>query len=298
MKYTKPPLPFEKQLYLLKERGLLISNDKKALHVLEHVNYYRLSAYFLPYQSEKDVFNPGTTFDDVLYLYEFDRTLRNLLTEGLGWIEISAKTQISHYIALNYGAFGYVNPNHFDFKRPLARRSHAQWLEKVRDTIGRSHEAFKKHFFSKYGGEKDLPIWMAVELMSFGSVSQLYRGMKKHDRQNIARGYFKIDQRLMTSWLHTIVYVRNLCAHHSRVWNRVFGIRPLSNRKDRDWDGVDNRKVFSVFLLIKNMMHFQDKWDEWSGKLLTLLGEFPKVDVTRMGFPDNWREIIFDHHKV
>lgn len=294
MKYSKRPLPFESQLELLKQRGLLIPDDKEALHVLEHINYYRLSAYFLPCQSEKDIFDSGTTFEDILYLYEFDGRLRNLLAEGLGRIEISAKTQISHYVAMNYGAFGYLDAGHFDFRRPLAPMTHAQWLEKVRDSVRRSREVFKEHFFSKYDEEKDLPIWMAIELMSFGLVSQLYRGMKKHDRQDVARGYFKIDQRLMTSWLHTIVYIRNLCAHHSRIWNRVFGVRPLSNRRDNDWDGIDNRKVFSVFLLIKKMMHFQDKWDEWSGKLLTLQGEFPDIDVGRMGFPQHWREVLFD----
>jgi len=287
MRYEKPPLPFHDQLRLLKKRGLLISDDKKALHVLEHINYYRLSAYFLPFQNEKDFFNSGTTLEDILYLYEFDRRLRNLLAEGLGRIEISAKTQIAYHIALRYGAFGHLRGKNFDFRRPP--RSHAQWLVKVRESVDRSHEAFKKHFFSKYDEEKDLPIWMATELMSFGLVSQLYSGMAKHDRQDIARGYFGIDQRLMTSWLHTVVYIRNLCAHHSRVWNRMLGIRPLKNNRDKDWDHVNNGKIFGVFMLIKKMMHFQDKWDEWSGKLLVLLGEFPDIQVVHMGFPEDWR---------
>jgi len=102
----------------------------------------------------------------------------------------------------------------------------------------------------------------------------------------------------MSSWLHTVVYVRNLCAHHSRVWNRVLGIRPLTNNKDTDWDEVDNRKVFSVFMLIKKMMHFQDKWDEWSGKLLTFLGEFSDIEIDKMGFSEDWKEVLFDHHNM
>ena len=139
-----------------------------------------------------------------------------------------------------------------------------------------------------------MPIWMAVELMSFGQISQFFKGMKKHDKQDVARGYFKVDQRLMSSWLHTIVYIRNLCAHHSRIWNRKLAIRPLATKKDNDWTAIDNSKIFSVFLLIKKMTHFRDKWDDWSGKLLTLLGEFTEIDVSKMGFPSNWRDILFD----
>jgi len=287
-------LPFEKQLAQLKKRGLKVHNDKYALHVLEHINYYRLSGYFAPFQSQKDAFDYGTSLDDILHLYEFDRVLRNLLAEGLARIEVSCKTQIAHYIALKYGAFGYIQDCNFDFKKPQVHICHAEWLDKVRQNINRSHESFKKHFFNKYHSESDLPVWMAVELMSFGDVSHLYRGMKKQDRQDVARGYFQIDQKLMCSWLHTIVYIRNLCAHHSRIWNRKLAIRPLLNKKDFNWRGIDNSKIFAVILLIKKMTLFQGKWDEWSGKFLSLLNDFSKIDVSKMGFPSNWEEVLFN----
>jgi len=294
MRYTKRPLTFHEQVELLRSRGLIVPDTKDAIHVLEHINYYRLSAYFVPFQSVRDVFEDGTTLEDILRVYEFDRRLGNLITEGLAIIEVSAKTQIAHHLALKYGAFGYADANHFDFKKPMVWINHEQWLSKVKDGISRSQETFKKHFCEKYNQELDLPIWMAVELMSFGQVSQLYRGMTKHDRQDVARGYFKIDQKLMSSWLHTIVYARNLCAHHSRIWNRTLAIRPLTNKKDADWAGIDNRKIFGVFLLIKKMMHFRDKWDDWSNKLLRLFEEFTMVDVTEMGFPDDWRTALVD----
>lgn len=289
MKYTKPPLPFPDQLDLLKQRGLHISDTQKALHILEHINYYRLSAYFPPLQSQVDQFNRETSLDDVLYLYNFDERLRLLLSEALACIEVSAKTQIAHYLAIKYGPFSYCNENIFNFSKPPARISYEKWLAKVKENISRSSEEFKAHFFSKYDEESDLPIWMAIEIMSFGQVSQLYRGMKKLDRQDIARGYFRIDQRLMVSWLHTIVYIRNLCAHHSRIWNRQLAIRPLKNKKDSDWSNLDGSKIFSVFMLLKKMTHYQDKWDEWCGKWLSLLGEFSELDLSRMGFPDDWK---------
>ncbi len=78
----------------------------------------------------------------------------------------------------------------------------------------------------------------------------------------------------------------------AQILNRILAIRPMLNNKDKDWDGIRNEKIFAVFLIIKKLTRFGGNWDEWSGKLLTLLGEFPNVDVTRMGFPDNWREYI------
>jgi len=291
MRYNKPPLTFPQQVQLLVDRGLTIPDIKLAQHVLEHINYYRLSAYFIPFQTVKDIFDDGTTLEDILHLYEFDRRLRSLLIEGLARIEVSSKTQIAQFLAMNYGAFCYRESKYFSFTRHI---THVQWFSKVQETIKHSHETFKRHFFVKYDEETDLPIWMAIELISFGQVSQLYNGMKKQDKQDIARGYFKIDQRLMSSWLHTIVYIRNLCAHHSRIWNRELAVRPLMNNKDSDWKEINRSHIFGIFLLIKKMMHFQDKWDEWSGKLLSLLGEFPEVHVEPMGFPEKWREILFE----
>lgn len=293
MKYTKPPLTFQEQVELLKSRGLIITDDAKTITILQNINYYRLSAYFPPFQTEKDVFDKGTTLDAILCLYEYDRRLQNLILEASANIEISVRTQLAYYLAHNYGTFGYLDSGNF-----YHFFDHYHWLRRIRESINRSHEVFVKHFRAKYTSETDLPVWMVCEVISFGQVSQLLRGLKKTDRQAIAKSHFDIDHMLMTSWLHTIVYVRNLCAHHSRIWNRILAIQPMRNKKDRDWNGIRNDKIFAVFLIIKKLTRFVGKWDEWGGKLLTLLGEFPNVDVTRMGFPDNWREVIFERHKV
>ncbi len=293
MKYTKPPLTFQEQVELLKSRGLIIRDKAETITILQNINYYRLSAYFPPFQTEKDIFKEGTTLDNVLCLYEYDRRLQNLILEAVAGIEISVRTQLAYHLAHNYGTFGYINSGNF-----YHYFDHFHWLARIRENIGRSHEIFVKHFRNKYTSETDLPVWMVCEVISFGQISQLCRGLKKKDRQAISKSHFGIDHILMTSWLHTIVYVRNLCAHHSRVWNRILAIKPIRNKKDREWDGVRNDKIFAVFLIIKNLTRFCGNWNEWSGKLLTLLGEFPNIDVARMGFPNNWREIIFDHKSV
>ena len=135
---------------------------------------------------------------------------------------------------------------------------------------------------------------MVCEVISFGQISQLFCGLWKQDKQIIAREHFGIDQVLLISWLHTIVYIRNLCAHHSRVWNRTLSISPKVPNKISEWQGVNNTKIFAVFLIIRKLMLVRGNWDQWSGELLTLLGEFPKIDVSKMGFPENWRDLLFE----
>lgn len=287
MKYTKPPLTFQEQVELLKSRGLIITDDAKTNTVLENINYYRLSAYFPPFQTKKDVFDEGTTLEVILSLYEFDMRLQNLILEASANIEIGVRTQLAYHLAHSYGTFGYIDSSNF-----YHYFDHYHWLKRIRENINRSHEVFVKHFRAKYTSENDLPVWMICEVISFGLVSQLLKGLKKKDKKAISKGHFGIDHILMTSWIHTIVYVRNLCAHHSRIWNRILSIRPIRNKKDKDWDGIRNDKIFAVLLIIKKLNRLAGNWEEWSGKLLTLLGDFPNVDVTRMGFPDNWKEVI------
>ena len=149
-----------------------------------------------------------------------------------------------------------------------------------------------KHFRTKYTSEPDLPIWMVCEAISFGQISQLVKGLKKKDRKAGSNDPFGIDQILMPSWLHTVVYVRNLCAHHSRVWNRVLAIRPMRNTKDRAWDQISNDKIFAVFFIAKSLSADRNERGKWISRLLSLIKEYPDVNIDRMGFPDGWCEML------
>lgn len=287
MKYKKPPLTFQEQCVTLQSRGLVITSKSAAIDTLKNINYYRLSAYFSPFQIRKDVFDTGTTLDDIISLYEFDRRLCLLLTGLLAEIEISIRTQVAYQLGHQYGPFGYVDHRNF-----YCYFNHFNWLKKVEESVKQSHEVFIKHFRSKYKSELHLPIWMVCEVISFGQISQLYRGLRKHDRQAIARGHFGIDQIVMISWLHALVYVRNLCAHHCRIWNRTLAIRPKILHRSSQWQNIHNEKIFCIILALKHLTHMWNKWYEWSKKLSVLLETFSHVDVTKMGFPRNWRHLI------
>lgn len=233
--YTKPPLSFADQLRLLESRGLTIPDQELALSHLSSISYYRLSAYwhsFLkrdPQGRVTGVFEAGTDFDQVMQLYEFDRHLRLVVMDAIERIEVHIRTLVTYHLGHQYGAFGYTDPSNFH-----PRFNHADWLTKLESETRQSKDVFVEHFKSKYAGFPTLPIWMSTEVMSLGSLSFCYTGLKNQDKQWIAM-QLDIHHKRLKDWLHTLTYIRNICAHHSRLWNRELAIKPERVREP-EWN--------------------------------------------------------------
>lgn len=285
--YTKPPLTFSKQLDLLAQRGLIISDRIKAEKFLSQVNYYRLSAYCLPFETKRHQFKVGTKFDQIQQLYEFDRRLRFLMDEALEVIEISVRTSIAYYLAHSHDPFAHENRAKF-----YKGFDHAEWINKVHEEAVRSKETFIEHYRNKYNGFPQLPIWMAVEIMSFGALSQLYHNLLRNDQIAIAKK-IGFHHSVLISWLHTFTYIRNICAHHSRIWNRELSIA-LTVPKDDVWNKVNTKRIASVifainYFLSKLPLDAKVKSD-WKTKMNLLL--LNPVDMPNfynvMGFPQKW----------
>ena len=105
VKYNKPPTTYEQQIQLLEQRGMLVPDKPSAQHYLSHINYYRLGAYWLPFEADHDnhSFQKGTNFDQVLDLYVFDRELRLLVMDAIERIEVSIRTQWAYHFSHKYG---------------------------------------------------------------------------------------------------------------------------------------------------------------------------------------------------
>ena len=218
--YTKLWLSVPDQVAKLQGYGLIINDVPAATLFLEHLNYYRFSGYCLAFEQVRHVFNSGTTFDQVRQSYEFDRALRDLLTEALEIIELDVRTTVAHSYAKTHGPFGHRAALNF-----FTTFDHADWLRKVKYETKRSKELFVEHFKKTYKEYPILPIWEATEIMSFGALSLMYHGMNKADQKHVVARY-GLQPAVLGSWLHHLVYVRNLCAHHSRLWDRVWAIKP------------------------------------------------------------------------
>ncbi len=293
--YSKPALSYEAQLQQLKDRGLVISNPEKAIHLLRVVSYYRLSGYWHPLLQEPKTdlrFKEGTTFDQAFDLYCFDRKLRQLVTAELEKIEVAVRAEMSFLLGHAAGPFWYTDPSLF---------SHRDWysktLKKIDHEYQRSDEQFIKQFRSKYSDEKP-PTWMVLEICSFGSLSMLYQNLKPgRIKRDIAK-QFGLPDRVFGTWLHSLVYIRNVCAHHSRFWNRHFAIKALNpETPSYTWlnDEHSNAKAFFVLSMIVYLLNRINPGHRFIERLDELLTEYPCVDRLALGFPqDMTKELLWN----
>lgn len=178
MLYTKPALTYGEQVALLKGRGLQVESEDQALHWLERIGYYRLSAYFIPFKVHgQDKFLPGVTFQMILDLYQFDARLRLIAMQAIDMIEVSVRAALTYRLAHDGGPFGYTNPATFAAHMPSTGAGipssgfdHRDFLGKLEREARQSKEDFVAHYRSKYSEEVYLPIWMATELLTFGTI--------------------------------------------------------------------------------------------------------------------------------
>ena len=293
MKYDKLPLSFEEQADRLIRRGLVV--DKTLLVArLKNVNYYRLSGYLYPYRQTDDTFKPGTTFERAWRHYTFDRRLRLIVMDAIERVEVSLRTQLIYALAHNSGAFGYTKPESLP---KLTEKEYSRWMDEIKKEIKRSHETFVEHFKKKYGDQHDfLPLWMAGEIVSFGCTLTMYRGVSNIVKRNLAAHYGVPDE-VLTSWLQTINVMRNICAHHSRLWNRELGVKPFIPRKQKypQWHvpvEIPQNRIFGVLTIFRYLLNIIAPQSKWESRLLIMLDEYPEISRRSMGFPDNWKESL------
>lgn len=289
--YNKKALTASEQVELLKSRGLVVEDEKLAIHTLTHINYYRLSAYIYPFFKDKEnhLFKERVTFQDILDVYNFDRELRLLLLDAIERIEVSIRTNIIYVLSLKYGSFWLSDKDIF-YNESRYRGN----VEKLKEELSRSDEKFLKHYFSKYS-EDIPPAWISLEIASFGIVSLLFKNLKStKDMKEISNRY-GLNHITFTSWLHSLTYVRNLCAHHSRVWNRELGIPPsVPKNIGGVWlnksESYKNDRVFYIIAILIYFLDVLNHPNEFIEKLHKLINDYPIIDLAAMGFPKNWKE--------
>lgn len=330
MRYQKPHLSLDQQLELLRQRGLLISNPDESRRALAEIGYYRLAAYLYPFRKPKpedlrtthwnyrfDEFEPSSTFESAIAIYDFDRRLRHVLFEGLELLEVGLRSRISN-CAGTVDVFIHLKPELLDADE-CARRSkgssktrYDQWRSKYREQVRRaSGEDFIKHHRSRYGEhhrsryDDELPVWLALEVSDFGSITHLYNLLPKDVKNEIAR-YFGVTQGAMfASWLRSFNYTRNLVAHHSRIWNRVFVTRPqipnpaTVRQEIHHLQTRKSSKLYPPLSLLAYCLLSNNPANGWNLRAAETILGFPEVSgfspPASMGFPENWDQLALWH---
>lgn len=286
--YNKPPLQYSEQLEQLKQRGLIIEKEEKALHLLENISYYRLSGYWFPLLANKTThtFKSNTTFETAFNLYCFDRELRQLVLAETEKIEVAIRAKMSYVFSHKYGPFWFQDAN--NFINPV---KHATSFTKIGEEFNRSDEEFIHSFKSKYQNPIP-PSWMTLEIASFGTLSLLFKNLKPtHEKRQIAH-YFGLPDGVFETWIHSIVYLRNVCAHHTRLWNRAMSIQPQIPRHPRkQWlnnINVANNRTYFILSMVAYLLQTINPNNHFSAKFKALLTKYSNIDTKALGFPSNW----------
>lgn len=294
MEYTKPPLTIDEQIDLLVERGMEVSERAKAARYLSHINYYRLRAYWLPFEvpsgNDKHSFKSGTRFEEALSLYVFDRKFRLLVLEAIERVEVSFRTRFAYVLANKYGSHAYLKSEYF-----RKQSKHEELMGNLKDEILRNRETFIKHYQSRYSVPELPPIWAICEIMSFGQLSIWFEQIKnRRDRKAIADIY-KFDEKILRSFMHHLSHVRNLVAHHCRLWNRQLTFTMSIPGKPAEiveyFNKKADRKIYNTLVMLAYILNLTSPGTTWPERLRKLILDEELVDPGAMGFPSNWREI-------
>lgn len=287
--FSKPATTHAQQVALLQQRGMVIDDPATAEFYLQHLNYYRLGAYWLPFEADHSThtFRTGTRFADVLNLYVFDRELRLLVLDAIERVEVSVRSQWAHQLAHLHGPHAHLdvalafNPQHWQTN-----------LDKLTGEVARSDEAFIKHLRATYA-EALPPVWAVCEVMSLGLLSRWYNNLKPMPTRRAIAAVYGLDERVLESWLRHLSLVRNTCAHHGRLWNREFTITPLLPRnKPQGLAGQfqpGSRKLYNSLVILLHCMDVIAPKHHWRTRLKELINRHG-VTVAAMNFPAHWQQ--------
>ena len=304
MRYTKKPLTVDEQIDRLERRGLNFSDRKLAKNYLQNISYYRLRAYTYPFQDNTDpdadheFFRDDIDFNDIIDLYVFDRRLRNLVFNELEKIEVAIRTQLSLvYSNMSKDPFWYLDRSWFS---RASDDDFGNLIDEVTSDVNRSNEDFIKHYKAKYDTPEMPPTWMSLEVVSFGTLSWMYKLLNKSpEKKQIALAFGIGNDVIFANWLHAFSNLRNCCAHHSRIWNRRFVVHlklPYNTTQPFLTPGtlgtIKETKLFALLSAIKYVADILSPGNSFKDNLNKLLNDRHQLlKLKEMGFPMAWESL-------
>lgn len=316
--FTKPPLDELGQLELLESRGLQIQDRTRARRLLGVATLFRLTPYMRPFQDAADpehAFRPGTRLTQIIDIYRFDSLLRQQVMGALERVEVAVRAALSNHMATQYGAHWYTDSGCFnrkyDHSRLVAEMSNLMQVERqkfeheraliersrVPDHVkqlrveNRKRDNYMRYYAETYNDPAFPPSWAMVEELSLGAISHLYKGLgRDRDRKAIAER-FGLPQHVLQSWLHTLTFIRNICAHHARLWNRELAVSPgWPDVLAAYGQGANRRRFFTLSMMLVYLLEHIGPDAGWLSKLRHLLADYPQIPMRAMGMPDDWEQ--------
>ena len=286
LKQHQPSMTIDEQVENLKSIGLIVEDEDYAKKILNDISYFRLiKAYSLNLKTKNGNYGDKVTFEQIVELYLFNANFRQIIFPQIEKIEINVRCRIANYFAEQYGVLGYLEADNF-----VNSEYHQTFLEDIEEEIRRNAKApFVKNFQENYEGG-NLPIYALVEVFSFGTLSKFYKNMKNPDKKAVAKS-FGVGYTYFESWLESISYVRNICAHYGRLYNAKLSKTPILY-KEYSREGIGNNRIFGVLLCLKHLLKSDSHWKLFVQEVELLFEKYEQVDIKTMGFPENWKELL------
>jgi abortive infection bacteriophage resistance protein len=298
LQYNKPATTVEQQVANLCARGLVCPDAGRAIRHMRAIGYYRLSAYWLPFedpapqgQTRSKRFSNGTSWDDVVELYSFDRKLRLLVMDSIDRVEVAARASWTNRLTLAHGSHAHLNSELF-----INPFEHARMIAQMAATVEKSKEVFVEHYRRKYTSPYMPALWSVCETMSLGQLSLWFSNTKNNAvRNQVARDLGLPTRETAEGVLHSLSYVRNICAHHGRLWNRRFVKRlPIIKRLGSEMikegsQGQPQNLIYNTLVVLLYIMRAQGGGSDFLTSLIGLLTTTSHQRHAMMGFPADWQ---------
>ncbi|GHT00740.1 CAAX amino protease [Bacteroidia bacterium] len=294
MAINKDSRTIAEQIALLKSRGMLMKDEQTAAFYLNHISYFRLKGYWWDMQTDRvnHIFAPNFYFEDVIERYNFDRQLRLILFDAIEFIEIALRTKLIYHLSQAYDGLWYLNDN-----LVIDKTKHQDCITDLQNEFARSGEGFAKEFRQKYPTDNP-DVWILFEVATFGTLSKIYSNLKPQiPQKSLITHEFGLNSiNDLSSWLAAISYLRNVIAHHSRVFGRDILKRPVLPQKPRNqWlqFGVTPIQEKKPFVVISTMVYLCNAINPNNGiknKLLALFNSNPNFPIYKLGFFNNWQQ--------
>lgn len=286
LKKHQPSMTIDEQIENLEKIGLIIGDKAYAQRILNDISYFRLvKAYSLNLKSKNGNYDGGVTFEQIVDLYLFNANFRQILFAEIEKIEINVRCRLSNYFSEQYGVLGYLRKENFS-----SEEYHDLFMRDIEEELGRNSKApFVQNFQKNYEGGQ-LPIYALVEVFSFGTLSKFYKNMLNPDKKAVAKT-FGVGYTYFESWLESISYVRNICAHYGRLYNARLSKTPMLY-KEYSEAGVGNNRIFGVLLCMRTLLKEDSHWDMFVDQIEMLFDKYEKVDIKTMGFPEEWKRLL------
>lgn len=295
-KKAKSPIAL---IRLLRARGLVIESEDEALQVIKTIGYYRFSGYAYTFLDDKKGhrFVAGASFSHIINHYAFDRQLRFLLGEALHYIEVAVRTCISDTMSFMVSPHWFMDKAVFTpayISTPYGYKKLLTLLDQKSGRLDRGkpdrmkhRDDFIRHYYDSYTDPEYPPSWMVAEVMTFGDWSIIYSNLVSLYKQAIANK-LHLHKHDLQHWMHSLSSVRNICAHHSRVWNRNIAIQP--SKKGKRYKGLftGTPKLYNCIIVMLILLEEIGYSGDWKKRLVQLI-EIYAINENLMGFPEEWQ---------